>query len=233
MKSAVHYLEHVMLSPDNKKFAFFHRWKLDDGGIYTRLFTANIDGTNIHLLNDSGRMSHFCWNDEGQIFGWGGVPNVINSLRKYRSIVKFFIRPFLPLYKSMVSGNAISGTSKVSSMVTGGSYILFDRKSIKERMSVQILDRDGHPTFCPINKNWIVTDTYPDELGFAQLILFNIKSKDKIVVDELKSIKAYDNSVNRCDLHPKWSFDGRYVSIDTMNDDVRGIYLYDIEKEIL
>ena len=231
MKNASHYLEHVMLAPDNKRFAFFHRWRLEDGGIYTRLYTSDINGSNIHLLNDSGRMSHFCWNDNG-ILGWGGAPNVINSLRKYKNTAKFFIKPFLPLYKALVSGNAIDGTSRASSIITGDSYIIFDTKSIKEKISVQVLDRDGHPSFCPVNKNWIVTDTYPDKHGFAQLILFNIESKVKIIVDKLSSIKEYDNSANRCDLHPKWSFDGKYISIDTMNDGVRGIYLYDIEKEI-
>lgn len=231
MIEAIHYLEHLMISPDNKKVAFFHRWKISDGGIYTRLYTANIDGSDMFLLNDSGRMSHFCWNKSNQVFGWGGVPNAINTLRKYKNIVKFFIKPLLPLYKKLVSGNAIDGTSKISSLVTGDSYILFnDKSSKKEKVSLEILDRDGHPTFCPTNEEWVVTDTYPDKNGIAQIILFNIKTNKKIILDELKSIQKYDNSPNRCDLHPKWSFDGKYVSIDTMNDGVRGIYLYNVSK---
>ena len=49
-------------------------------------------------------------------------------------------------------------------------------------------------------------------------------------VDEFNSISKYDHSAIRCDLHPKWSADGRYVSVDTMHDGVRSIYLYDINK---
>ena len=137
MKDGIHYLEHLMISVDNKKVAFFHRWKLIDGGIHTRLYTAKIDGRDIFLINDSGRMSHFCWNYNNQIFGWGGVPNTINSLRKYKNIVKFVIKPLLPLYKKLVSGNAIDGTSKISSLVTGDSYILFnDKSSSKSKVSL-------------------------------------------------------------------------------------------------
>jgi len=60
----------------------------------------------------------------------------------------------------------------------------------------------------------------------------NIKTQKKIIIDKLKSIQKYDNSPCRCDLHPKWSFDGGYISIDTMNDGVRGIYLYDVSGEV-
>ena len=94
------------------------------------------------------------------------------------------------------------------------------------------MDRDGHPSICPTNEDWIVTDTYPDKNGLAQLILFNKTTSQKFVIDELKSIQKYDNTVNRCDLHPKWSFDGKRISIDTMNDGIRSMYLYDVENKI-
>jgi hypothetical protein len=233
MKNGAHYLEHIMINPNNQRFVFLHRWKTDDGGIYTRLYTANIDGSDLYLLNDSGRMSHFCWKNNHKIFGWGGAQNLINQLRKYKNIVKVFINPLLPLYKKIVSVNTIDGGSKISSLVTGDSYILFNDKSPdRQQIPLDILNQDGHPSFCPINENWIVTDTYPDKFGMLQLILFNIKTQKKIIIDKLKSIQKYDNSPYRCDLHPKWSFDGRYISIDTMNDGIRGIYLYDVSGEV-
>jgi hypothetical protein len=229
MHNSVHYLEHVMINPDDSRFAFLHRWKTEGGGIYTRLYTANIDGSQLYLLNDSGRMSHFCWGWGGHLFGWGGISNSINRLRKYKNFAKFFIKPMMPLYKRLISGNAIDGNSKISSMVTGDSYILFkDKTTTKQKILNGILNRDGHPSYCPSNKNLIVTDTYPDKNGVAQLIIFNIKNKERYVVDKLNSIQNYDNSPNRCDLHPKWSFDGKFVSVDTMNDGVRGIYVYKI-----
>ena len=78
-----------MISPDNNRLSFLHRWKIEDGGIYARLYTANIDGSELHLLSDSGRMSHFCWRNENEILAWGGLQNSINLLRKYKNVVKY------------------------------------------------------------------------------------------------------------------------------------------------
>ena len=44
MEGSTHYLEHLMISPGNEKFAFLHRWKTEDGGIYARLYTSDING---------------------------------------------------------------------------------------------------------------------------------------------------------------------------------------------
>jgi Tol biopolymer transport system component len=87
---------------------------------------------------------------------------------------------------------------------------------------------DGHPSFCPANNDMFVTDTYPGKDGMTSLILYDLKSDHMTIVDELKSIIKYDNSSERCDLHPRWSFDGKYLTIDTVDKGVRGIYLYDI-----
>ena len=86
MKGATHYLEHLMLSPSGKRFCFLHRWNIADGGIYARFYTANMDGRDICLLNDSGRMSHFCWRNENELLAWCGLPTTINRLRKYENI---------------------------------------------------------------------------------------------------------------------------------------------------
>lgn len=226
MKNAVHYLEHMMFNPSGSRFAFFHRWKMAAGGIYARLYVSDVDGRNLHLVNDSGRMSHFCWKDDGEILGWGGISNPINSLRKF-AVAKYLIKPLMPLYKRIVKGNAIDGTNKMSKLVTGDSYILFDTVSGKKRrLPLDFLDRDGHPSFHPRDRNRFVTDTYPNRDSRAKLLIYDIAMGSGEVVDEVKSIPVFDNSPNRCDLHPKWSFDGQFVSIDTMNEGVRGIYLY-------
>ena len=199
------------------------------GGIYDRLYTADTDGRNIYLLNDSGKMSHCCWQDNETVFGWGGAQTAINTLRKYKTIAKYFIKPLLPLYKKLVSGNSIDGTSKISSMVTGESYLfLKDKTKQVRKVPVDILDRNGHPTFSPTNSELAITDTYPDKDGVAKLLLYHADKNVVTVVDELKSIQEFDNSPNRCDLHPNWSYNGQYVAIDTMNDGCRSIYIYDI-----
>lgn len=223
------YLEHLMVSPCGKKFTFLHRWK-NFGGIYARLYVADIDGRNIELINDSGRMSHFSWRNSNQIIGWGGLSNPINSLRKYKNIAKYFIKPLMPIYRWIASGDSVEGNSIISRAASGDSYILFDITTKKNnRVLADKLNKDGHPSICPSNRNLMITDTYPGTGHVCELILANISTSETFVLDRLKSIDDYDNSPLRCDLHPKWSFCGKYVCIDTMNEGRRGMYLYRIE----
>lgn len=226
MKDANHYLEHLMLSPSGKRLCFLHRWQIADSGIYARFYTANLDGSDIYLLNDSGRMSHFCWRNEKELLAWCGLPTTINRLRKYENLVKYFIKPFLPLYHRFVQNN-----SSVSKMITGDSYVLFkDKSDLTTKIGAETLCEDGHPTFCPSNKDWFISDTYQDDRGYRHLFLFNMLNGKKVDVAQLKSNPHSDNSSFRCDLHPKLSYDGRYISVDTVHEGDRQMYVYDMEE---
>jgi hypothetical protein len=228
MQGGAHYLEHLMFSPSGKRFCFLHRWQINDGGIYTRFFSADMDGGNIYLLNDSGRMSHFCWRNENELLGWCGLPTTINRLRKYKNMVKYFVKPLFPLYHKVINKRPL-----VRKLVTGDSYVLFkDETDKKTKVYSAVLVMDGHPTFCPFNKDWFVSDTYQNDKGYRNLFLFNMFNGEKIDVTQLKSNSYLDDSPFRCDLHPKWSYDGRYISIDSVHGGNRQMYVYDVEKII-
>jgi len=230
MHNATHYLEHLMFNPTGAKFCFLHRWKIADGGIYARLYSSNIDGTEVSLLSDSGRMSHFAWKDDEYLLAYGGIENKINKLRKYKNVLKYVIKPLLPIYHMIVNDN-----SRISKMITGDSYLLLNIESKKiRRVASSISSEDGHPSFSKYGKKDIfITDTYPDpdEGSVAKLIAFDLSTNEFSVLNKLNSIPEYDNSPIRCDLHPRWSYYGEYVSIDTMNDGARGCYLYEVSDE--
>ena len=232
MKNAIHYVEHLMISPDNKRFVFLHRWQTEDSGIYARLYTANVDGSDIYLLNDSGRISHYSWRNDTEIVAWGGLSNPINSLRKYKNIVRFFIKPLMPLYKKLAGGNSVDGNTKLSAMVSGDSYIIFtDKSNKKRRLATDVLTKDGHPSFSKVNENLMITDTYPnpkDEFK-EELILFDMTKKEIVSSLKLNHLEEFASSAVRCDLHPKWSHDGKYVCIDTLSEERRGMSLYEIK----
>lgn len=229
MDGATHYVEHMMFAPGGKHFSFYHRWKLLDGGLYTRFYVVDVSGENLRLIHDTGRVSHHCWIDDNTILAIGSEKTSLASgLRKYR-ILSRLAKPLLPIYKSLVKGNSVQGQTKVSSIFTGDTYFTIDIRTMETRsMFRQTLDRDGHPTAIPGRGNWIVTDTYPDSKSQAQLIVADLATQSTVTIDTLDSLSQFDNSPMRCDLHPKISYNGRFVAIDTMNDGVRGMYLYSL-----
>lgn len=228
MNQASHYVEHIMISPDDKRFAFMHRWKLTSGEIYSRLFTCDDSGKDLYLLNDSGRMSHFCWINNHQLFGWGGTINPLSGINKVRNMNNPFVKILKSIYKLIIKSNPIDGMNFISSAITGDSYIIFnDLTKDINKVPISILNKDGHPSCNKNHRNIILTDTYPDLSSVASLLIYEVDKKKTHVIDTLKSIKDADNTPYRCDLHPKWSYSGKYISVDTMDSGIRGIYVYE------
>jgi hypothetical protein len=226
MDAGAHYLEHLMINPCGQRFCFLHRWQNVDGGIYARLFSANMDGSGLCLLNDSGRMSHFCWRDADWIFAYGGVRTPFNRLRSYKQIAKHFIKPLLPLYHRLVPDGGF-----VARQVTGDGYLLLKDKSGElRRIDVEGLSEDSHPTFRPGNRVTFVADSYPDEHGDCQLGLFDLNSSRSVFRSTIQTDPAIRETGYRCDLHPKWSFDGRLVSIDRATTRGRSMEVFAVEE---
>lgn len=72
--NAKHWFNHLLVAPDGKRFTFLHRWKGEAEGKSwkTRMLTANADGTGLHLLIPSGKVSHFVWRDPSHILAYAG-----------------------------------------------------------------------------------------------------------------------------------------------------------------
>jgi hypothetical protein len=73
-KGAKHYFNHLLWSPDGKRFAFFHLWLRENGQYWGRMFTANADGKELYLL-DQGDTSHFWWRDPQTVLAWAWHPS--------------------------------------------------------------------------------------------------------------------------------------------------------------
>ncbi len=70
-----HWINHVQVSPDGSRFAFFHLWRSDDGGWLARLFTANADGSDLQCRLDSRVVSHYDWLDASRLLIWTHLPD--------------------------------------------------------------------------------------------------------------------------------------------------------------
>ncbi len=229
MEGATHYLEHTTVNPSGSHFAFLHRWR-HNNGIHSRLCVSLPDGSDIRVLNDSGRMSHFCWLDDTSLLGYGGKTNPINTLRSNKAIVKILFKPLLPIYKRLVKDS-----SRLSKSLTGDAYYIFDVNNPGSLKLVvpSMRAEDGHPTMLPDGKSFI-TDTYARSALGQNPILLAVSLDDDahVVLDELGSIPCHDESPTRCDLHPRVANTtaGLIVSIDTMDGGQRRTYAYRLER---
>lgn len=66
---AVHKVNHLMLSPDGKRFIVLYRWFCGQRK-YTRLITCGIDGSDMYLLSDDDMVSHCFWKNDNEILAF-------------------------------------------------------------------------------------------------------------------------------------------------------------------
>ena len=120
----------------------------------------------------------------------------------------------------------------------GGFSIYEDGPGKTGKIGENILPNSGgHISYLPGNE-WLVGDTYPDKDRFQHMYLFNVSTQDFIPLGSFYSPIEYTGSQSgrednewRCDLHPRISGDGRFISIDSPHDrNGRQLYLIDIER---
>lgn len=69
MEEAEHKVNHLMISPNGKRFMVLHRW-INGQRKYTRLITCNIDGTEMYNLSDENMVSHCYWKNDEEIIAF-------------------------------------------------------------------------------------------------------------------------------------------------------------------
>jgi Tol biopolymer transport system component len=86
---------------------------------------------------------------------------------------------------------------------------------------------NGHCSYLPGNE-WILNDTYPDLDRKQHLYLYQVTTGRRVPLGSFEAPEPYRGEW-RCDLHPRFSPDGRLVTIDSPHrGDGRQIYLIDI-----
>ena len=68
-KGSVHKVNHLMLSPNGKRFMVLYRWFCGQRK-YTRLVTCDVDGTNMYVLSDDDMVSHCYWKNDEEIIAY-------------------------------------------------------------------------------------------------------------------------------------------------------------------
>ncbi len=111
----------------------------------------------------------------------------------------------------------------------GHEYIVFDESHHPfqaHRISVG-MGPAGHLNFSP-DGHWMAADTYPDAEGVQRLALVNVATGEIAEVGRFRHQTPGATGDVRCDLHPRWSADGRYLTVDTIHDGERKIYMLEV-----
>ena len=69
MEGAAHKVNHLMINPSGDRFMVIHRW-LNKDLKFSRLVTANLDGSALYNLSDDDFVSHCCWKDGREIIAY-------------------------------------------------------------------------------------------------------------------------------------------------------------------
>jgi hypothetical protein len=207
-----HWFNHLLFSPDGTRFIFLHRWRVGKDGWNTRMFTASAEGKDLHIVDDYGEMSHFIWRDPKHILGWAKRP--VEGPRFY-SVSFLFFRSF-----------AVTTRTKHDWRF----FLYEDQTKNVEIVGEGVMTENGHCSYLPGNE-WILNDTYPDKERKQHLYLYHIRTGKKVPLGDFYAPVEYCGEW-RCDLHPRFSPDGRIVCVDSAHDGIRQIYLMDISEAI-
>jgi len=207
MLNTNHWINHIQIRPDGKRFSFLHRWAhASTGKRLTRLFTSNIDGSDIYLLSDRNMVSHYDWKDNEYILAWA-------KKKKRDNLWCHF-----PFWQKLGLRN-------------NEAYLLFkDQTQSFKIVGRNLFNTDGHCSFSP-DRKWILTDTYPDKNLMRTLILFNPKKHLRIDLGRFFSPSELTQET-RCDLHPRWSRDGLKIAFDSVHEGNRRMYVMEVEDII-
>lgn len=187
-EGAVHKVNHLMLSPNGKRFMVLYRWFIGQRK-YTRLITCNVDGTDMYVLSDDDMVSHCYWKDDEHIIAFENKHG------------------------------------------EGTGYYLMKDKTQEYTHLWPHLTNDGHPSYCPTDNSLVAFDTYPDRARIQEVKVArdtDVEGKDIRVLARVFAPFKYDNDT-RCDLHPRWSRDGKKVCFDACFEGHRGLYVVNVE----
>ena len=180
-EGSVHKVNHLMISPNGKRFMVLYRWFCGQRK-YTRLITCNVDGTDMYVLSDDDMVSHCYWKNNEEIIAFE---------RK---------KEFGP-----------------------GYYLMKDKTQEWTHLWPQ-LSNDGHPSYCPTESDLVVFDTYPNRARLQEVKIAKDTDAEPKTVAKVFAPFKYDNDT-RCDLHPRWSRDGKKICFDSTFEGRKGLYI--------
>jgi hypothetical protein len=110
-------------------------------------------------------------------------------------------------------------------------YVFTDPTGEAEVLADGVLTEDGHCSYSP-DRRWLLTDTYPGKDGKRGIILYDLQHQRRLDLGRFYAMPDVVTGEIRCDLHPRWSRDGRQVCFDSVHEGTRQIYVMDVRAVV-
>ena len=186
------WFNHLLFNTDGSRFVFLHRWnspsKVGVGGFATLMYSSDLQGKDIRLVDGSGYTSHFIWRDTDHLAMW----------TRYLEKSGFFLFKDDGSGQAVQIGEGIMTRNGHNTYLPGNEWILNDTYPDSARMQEVYLFHiatgkrvplgsfflppeyhgewrcDTHPRFSP-DGNSVVIDCPVGAQG-RQLVLLDISS---------------------------------------------------------
>ena len=215
MDKAIHWVSHIEIDPTSSRFLFLHRWTervKDETCFLHRLITVNPDGSDMRLLEDSDHPLPQLAADFD--------PNAVGTYDYEKSEYQISHPLWCAPGRIVVWGpHAGSIHYHLYTDAQGGAVEVIGRG---------LLTENGHMSFSPVNPRWMLSDTYPDPTTNERILfLYDMRTGMRHDIGSFYADPQLKKE-NRCDLHPRWSRDGKQVCIDSVHELERQMYLIDV-----
>jgi len=215
MDKAIHWVSHIEINPTSRRCLFLHRWteRVEDETCFLhRLITMNLDGSDMRLLEDTDHPLP----QLQQEFD----PNAVWTYEYEKSEYQIS-HPLWCSHDEIIVWGPHRGEIHY--------HLYKDALPATARIIGNgILTENGHMSFSSVNQRWLLSDTYPDpKTNERILFLFDTQTNTRIDLGSFYADPKLKKE-NRCDLHPRWSRDGRKVCIDSVHEHERQMYVLDV-----
>lgn len=215
MQRAIHWVSHIEVSPDSERVLFLHRWTervKDETCFLHRLITMKPDGSDLRLLE--------CSDHPLPQLAADFDPNAVGTFDYEKSEYQISHPMWINPQEIVVWGpHAGSIHYQRYADVQGGAVT---------RIGPGVLTENGHMSFSPANQRWLLSDTYPDDRSHErELFIYDMSTGRRHSLGHFYADPGLGKE-NRCDLHPRWSRDGRQICIDSVHEHQRQMYVIDV-----